>query len=188
MEFWNVISLRFQMRRYFYPFKKKKSISHALDSCETLMLEDMSILLTDINCTLTIPVMGLEVGWAPQHLIRRSGSSVLFLQIRYNSCSPQAPKAMYQCNNLLSISTFTNNCKDLLIWFSSAALHSAECWQKCQLRGYETALRMSWRRRFVKRLLSGTSTEKHAEHFLTVAYPAPCFVHRPYESQCFGVL
>lgn len=50
------------MRRYFYLFKKKKSISHALDSCETLMFGDMSILLADRNCTLTIPGMGLEVG------------------------------------------------------------------------------------------------------------------------------
>jgi len=100
------------------------------------MLEDVSILLTDRNCTLTIPVMGLEVGWAPQHLIRRSGFSMLFLQIRYNLCSPQAPKATYQCNNLLSIPKFTNNPKDLLIWFSSATLHSAECWQKCQRSGY----------------------------------------------------
>lgn len=115
------------MRRYLHPLKEKKSISHALDSCETLMLGDTPILLAAINCTLTVLVMGLEVGWAPQHLIKCSGSSELFLQIRYNSRSPQAPKAMYHCNNLLSIPTFTNNCKDLLIWFSSAILHSAEC-------------------------------------------------------------
>lgn len=125
----------FRWEDIFICLRKKKSISHALDSCETLMFGDMSILLADRNCTLTIPGMGLEVGWAP-HLIRWSGSSELFLQIRYNSCSPQAPKAMYQCNNPPSIPTFTNNCKDLLIWFSSAAPQSAECWLKWQLRRY----------------------------------------------------
>lgn len=40
------------------------------------MLEAVSILLTDINCTLTIPVMGLEVGWAPQQLIKRLLSAI----------------------------------------------------------------------------------------------------------------